>query len=116
MIRGNLMIFTEASPRVGWDKIYIGSCVECPSGGVPTVKACILVNCKLLKMRKVLDVAKREPGVKTAFSVHGRWDIAVQTEDLKLSDIADIGMHIYKTEGVEIVETLIEFPDVKWGG
>ena len=110
------MISTEARPMVGWDKIYNGSCDECASGGVPTVKACILVNCKLLRMRKVLDVAKREPGVKVAFSVHGRWDIAVETEDLKLSDIADIGMHIYKTEGVEIVETLIEFPDVKWGG
>lgn len=77
------------------------------------VRACILVCCKLLKMRKVLDVAKREPGVKDAFPVHGRWDIAVQTEDLKLSDIADIGMHIYRTEGVEIVETLIEFPETQ---
>jgi hypothetical protein len=81
------------------------------SGGIPTVKACILVCCKLLKSRKVLDVAKREPGVKSAFPVHGRWDIAVETEELPLSDIADIGMHIYKTEGVEIVETLIEFPE-----
>ena len=77
------------------------------------VRACILVCCKLLKMRKVLDVAKREPGVKDAFPVHGRWDIAVQTEDLKLSDIADIGIHIYRTEGVEIVETLIEFPETE---
>lgn len=67
----------------------------------------------MLRMRKVLDVAKREPGVKNAFPVHGRWDIAVETEDLELKDIADIGMHIYKTEGVEIVETLIEFPEVK---
>jgi len=65
----------------------------------------------LLKSRTVLDVAKREPGVKNAFPVHGRWDIAVETEELPLSDIADIGMHIYKTEGVEIVETLIEFPE-----
>ena len=75
------------------------------------VRACILVNCKLLKMRKVLDVAKREPGVKEAFPVHGRWDIAVETENLELRDIAEIGMHIYKTDGVEIVETLIEFPE-----
>ncbi|HUV60917.1 MAG TPA: hypothetical protein VMW71_01955 [Thermoplasmata archaeon] len=65
----------------------------------------------MLKSRKVLDVAKREPGVKSAFPVHGRWDIAIETEELPLSDIADIGMHIYKTEGVEIVETLIEFPE-----
>ena len=77
------------------------------------VRACILVCCKLLKMRKVLDVAKREPGVKSAFPVHGRWDIAVETENLELSDIADIGMHIYRTDGVEIVETLIEFPESK---
>jgi len=98
---------------VGWDKIYNGSCDGRVSGGIPTVKACILVNCRLLKMRKVLAVAKREPGVKDAFPVHGRWDIAVETENLELSDIADIGMHIYKTEGVEIVETLIEVPEVK---
>ena len=74
------------------------------------VKACILVCCKLLKARKVLDVAKREPGVKSAFPVHGRWDIVVETEDLPLKDIADIGMNVYKAEGVDIVETLIEFP------
>ena len=79
-------------------------------GGIPVVKACILVCCKLLKTRKVLDVAKREPGVKNAFPVHGRWDIVVETEDLPLKDIADIGMHVYKTDGVDIVETLIEFP------
>jgi hypothetical protein len=95
------------------DKIYNGARDRRPSGGIPTVKACILVNCKLLRMRKVLDVAKREPGVKSAFPVHGRWDIAVETEDLGLKDIADIGMHIYKTDGVEIVETLIEFPEAK---
>ncbi len=65
----------------------------------------------MLKSRKVLDVAKREPGVKNAFPVHGRWDIAIETEELPLSDVADIGMHIYKTDGVEIVETLIEFPE-----
>ncbi len=69
----------------------------------------------MLKMRKVVQVAKREPGVKDAFPVHGRWDLAVETEDLELSDIADIGMHIYRTEGVEIVETLIAFPEAKRG-
>lgn len=74
------------------------------------VRACILVCCKLLKIRKALDVAKKEPGVKGAFPVHGRWDIVVETEELSLRDIADIGMHIYRTEGVEIVETLIELP------
>ncbi|MDH3364740.1 MAG: hypothetical protein OEM29_01860 [Thermoplasmata archaeon] len=63
-------------------------------------------------MRKVLDIAKREPGVKNAFPVHGRWDIVVETEELPLTDIADIGMHIYKAEGVEIVETLIEYPEM----
>ena len=74
------------------------------------VRACILVCCKLLRMKKALDVAKREPGVKDAFPVHGRWDIVVETKELPLRDIADIGMHIYRTEGVEIVETLIELP------
>ena len=80
-------------------------------GVIRMVRACILVCCKLLKMRKALDVAGREPGVKSAFSVHGRWDIVVETEDLPLRDIAEIGMHIYRTEGVEIVETLIELPE-----
>ena len=75
------------------------------------VRACMLVCCKLLKIRKALDVASREPGVKNAFAVHGRWDIVVETEDLPLRDIAEIGMHIYRTEGVDIVETLIELPE-----
>lgn len=74
------------------------------------VRACLLVCCKLLKARKVLDAAKREPGVKNAFPVHGRWDIVVETEDLPLKDIADMGMHVYRVDGVDIVETLIEFP------
>lgn len=81
------------------------------AGGITTVKACILICCKMLKMRKALDVAKREPGVKSAFPVHGRWDIVVETEDLPLRDIAEIGMHIYRTDGVDIVETLIELPE-----
>ncbi|UCE91465.1 MAG: hypothetical protein JSV90_08710 [Methanobacteriota archaeon] len=75
------------------------------------VRACILVCCKLLKLRRALDVARREPGVKSAFPVHGRWDIVVETEDLPLEDVAEIGMHVYETEGVDIVETLIEIPN-----
>lgn len=85
--------------------------MACQVGGIHTVRACILVCCKLLKMRKALDAANKEPGVKDAFTVHGRWDIVVETEELSLRDIADIGMHIYRTEGVEIVETLIELPE-----
>jgi hypothetical protein len=74
------------------------------------VKACILVCCKMLKTKKVVELAKREPGVKDAFPVHGRWDIAVETEDVDFKEIAEIGVHIYQADGVEIVETLIEFP------
>ncbi|OGS42324.1 MAG: hypothetical protein A3K67_07970 [Euryarchaeota archaeon RBG_16_62_10] len=75
------------------------------------VKACILVCCKLLKTKKVVELARKQPGVKDAFPVHGRWDIAVQTDDLDLNKIAMIGMNIYKGEGVEIVETLVGFPE-----
>lgn len=113
MRRNRSLRVPECAVLVECDNIYNGMPNGHPTGGIPTVRACILVNCKLLRMRKVVDIAKREPGVKAAFPVHGRWDIAVETEDLELSDIADIGMHIYKTEGVEIVETLIEFPEVK---
>lgn len=77
---------------------------------ISMVKACILVCCKLLKTKKVVELAKREPGVKDAFPVHGRWDIAIETEDVNLKEIAEIGVHVYRAEGVEIVETLIEFP------
>jgi len=76
------------------------------------VKACILVCCKLLKTKKIVDLAKKQPGVKNAFPVHGRWDIAVATEELDLKDIAQIGMTIYKAEGVEIVETLVGYPEM----
>ena len=75
------------------------------------VKSCILVCCKLLKTKKVVDLAKKEAGVIEAFPVHGRWDVAVQTEDLDLKRIAEIGVNIYKADGVEIVETLVGFPE-----
>ena len=75
------------------------------------VKSCILVCCKLLKTKRVVELAKKQAGVKDAFPVHGRWDIAVATDDLDLKKIADIGMNIYKAEGVEIVETLIGYPE-----
>ena len=75
------------------------------------VKSCILVCCKLLKTKKVVELAKKQPGVKDAFMVHGRWDVAVQTDDLDLKRIAEIGMDIYKADGVEIVETLIGWPE-----
>ena len=75
------------------------------------VKSCILVCCKLLKTKKVVDLAKKQSGVLEAFPVHGRWDVAVQTKDLDLKTIAEIGVNIYKAEGVEIVETLVGFPE-----
>jgi len=75
------------------------------------VKACLLVCCKLLKTKKVVELAKKQPGVKSAFPVHGRWDVAVETDELDLKQIAQIGMDIYKAEGVEIVETLVGFPE-----
>lgn len=76
------------------------------------VKACILVCCKLLRTKKIVDLAKKQPGVKNAFPVHGRWDIAIATEELDLKNIAQIGMTIYKAEGVEIVETLVGYPEL----
>lgn len=79
--------------------------------GIRVVKACLLVCCKLLKTKRVVEVARKQAGVKDAFPVHGRWDVAVQTEDLELTKIAQIGMNIYKTDGVEIVETLVGFPE-----
>jgi hypothetical protein len=75
------------------------------------VKACLLVNCRLLRTKKVVELAKKQNGVKDAFPVHGRWDIAVSTDDLDLRRIAEIGMNIYKADGVEIVETLVGFPE-----
>ncbi|HEX7392790.1 MAG: hypothetical protein A3K75_01185 [Euryarchaeota archaeon RBG_13_61_15] len=76
------------------------------------VKSCILVCCKLLKTKRVVELAKKQPGVKDAFPVHGRWDVAIATDDLELQKIADIGMVIYKAEGVEIVETLVGYPEM----
>ena len=75
------------------------------------VKAAILVCCKLLRTKRVVELAKKQPGVKEAFPVHGRWDVAIATDDLSLRQIADIGVNIYKADGVEIVETLVGFPE-----
>jgi hypothetical protein len=83
-----------------------------PSEGIIMVKSCILVCCKLLKTKRVVELAKKQPGVKDAFPVHGRWDVAIATDDLELQKIADIGMVIYKAEGVEIVETLVGYPEM----
>ena len=58
-----------------------------------------------------MELARKQAGVKDAFMVHGRWDIAVQTDDLDLNRIAEIGMEVYKADGVEIVETLIGWPE-----
>lgn len=66
----------------------------------------------MLKTKKIVDLARKQAGVKDAFPVHGRWDIAVLTEDLDLKRIAEIGMNIYRAEGVEIVETLVGFPEL----
>jgi len=74
------------------------------------VKACLLVCCKLLKTRRIVEFAKKQPGVKDAFAVHGRWDIAIETQNLDLDKIAEISMSVYETDGVEIVETLIGWP------
>ncbi len=79
--------------------------------GFNMVRAAILVCCKLLRTKKIVDLAKKQPGVKDAFPVHGRWDVAVATDDLSLRQIADIGVNIYKADGVEIVETLVGFPE-----
>ena len=76
------------------------------------VRASLLVGCRLVETKKVVDIARKQPGVVDAFPVHGRWDIAVETEDLDLAKIAKVGMNIYSAEGVEIVETLIGFPEV----
>lgn len=77
------------------------------------VKACMLICCKLLKTRRIVEAAKKQPGVKDAFPVHGRWDIAVLTDDMDLDKVAKVSVNIYKAEGVEIVETLIGFPTGK---
>lgn len=98
---------------LGYVPLYISSKpLRNPAEGIPMVRACILVCCKLLKTKKVVDIARKQAGVIDAFPVHGRWDVAVETEDLDLAKIAKIGMNIYSIEGVEIVETLIGFPEV----
>lgn len=66
----------------------------------------------MLKTKRIVELAKKQHGVKDAFPVHGRWDIAIATDDLDLQKIADIGMVIYKAEGVEIVETLVGYPEM----
>ncbi len=97
----------RGTEKVIYDMISFGHSAE----WIRMVKACLLVNCRLLKTKKVVDLAKKQAGVKDAFPVHGRWDIAVLTDELDLKTIAEIGIEIYKAEGVEIVETLVGFPE-----
>jgi len=74
------------------------------------VRACILICSKMLKTNKAVEATKKLPGVKSAYAVHGRWDIVAQTSELDLKQVADLSMKIYKIPGVEIVETLVELP------
>jgi len=74
------------------------------------LRACILVYCKSGKFSDVTNVIKKIKGVKKAFSVFGRWDVAVLVNVVDIKTLGELALKINGLPGVRGAETLIEVP------
>lgn len=74
------------------------------------MRACILVYCKSGKFSDVTKVIKKIKGVRKAFSVFGRWDVAVLVNVADIKTLGEIALKINGLPGVRGAETLIEVP------
>jgi len=72
------------------------------------MKAAILVFAEAAKFDEVVDSLKKIGGVKDAFAVAGRADVAVLAEVADLKELSDLALKIFGTPGVTATETLIE--------
>ncbi|MBS7643076.1 Lrp/AsnC ligand binding domain-containing protein [Candidatus Bathyarchaeota archaeon] len=75
------------------------------------MQACILVYCKAGKYSDVTKAIRKLKGVKKAFSVFGRWDIAVLVNVVDIKTLGDLALKINGLPGVRGAETLIEVPN-----
>jgi len=73
------------------------------------VVACILVCCQAGKSKGVAEELKKTKGVKRAFEVHGRWDVAAEIEVADSQALGKIALKLHGLQGVKATETLIGF-------
>jgi DNA-binding Lrp family transcriptional regulator len=72
------------------------------------MKAAILVFTEAGKFDEVVDELKKITGVKHAFAVAGRADVAALVEVPDLKGLSNLALKVFKTPGVTASETLVE--------
>lgn len=72
------------------------------------MKAAILVFTEADKFDEVVGELKKIGGVRRAFAVTGRADVAALVEVADLKELSNLALKIFRTPGVTASETLIE--------
>jgi len=76
------------------------------------MKAAILVFTEAGKFDEVVTALKKISGVKHAFAVAGRADVAALVEVPDLKELSNLALKVFRTPGVTASETLVEMPGV----
>ena len=71
------------------------------------MKACLLIRTEPGKHNEVAEAIARMEGVKLAFPVLGRTDVATNVEVTDLKALTDLMMKLRTVEGITASETLI---------
>jgi len=73
------------------------------------VLGCVLFCCESGKFKNVVEEVKKVKGVKSAFSVHGRWDVVAEVEAANIKALGEMVMKLHGVTGVKATETLVGF-------
>jgi len=76
------------------------------------MKAAILVFAEAGKFEEVAAGLRKISGVKHAFVVPGRADVAAVVEVSDLKELSKLALKVFRTPGVAASETLVEMPEV----
>ncbi len=71
------------------------------------MKACLLIRTKPGKHNAVADAVAKVEGVKLAFPVLGRTDVAVNIEVADLKALTDLMLKMREIDGIAATETLV---------
>jgi len=72
------------------------------------MKTCLLVKTKIGKQKNVSDQVSKIKGVKIAFPVYGRADVAVNVDVKDTLELRDLIFSLLKIDGYASCESLIE--------
>ncbi len=72
------------------------------------ISACVLIRTEIGKFDEVVNEMKQFKGVKDAFAVLGRYDVAVDLEGETFEEISEAALRMGRMAGVVFTETLIE--------